>query len=102
MKLTSLIASGAMLAAVAGSTGSAAWADETFTGTVMVLDRINNEVAIKRAPAGQTTGANAASEVQKFKLQSGAPDTLHAEDKVTVSFTDKGGVKTITSVRPGE
>jgi hypothetical protein len=94
MKLTTIAASGAVLAVL----GSAAWADQSFTGTVTVLDRLNNELAIKQAPAGQTTGANAAGEVQKFKMKGAIPETLHAEDKVTVSYTEANGVKTITDV----
>lgn len=103
MTLTKFAASGAVLAAlVSGALGSAAWADQSFTGTVTVLDRINNEVAIKQAPAGETTGANAADVVQKFKMRGAIPDTLHAEDRVTVSYTEADGIKTITSVNPGK
>jgi hypothetical protein len=101
MTFTKRVASGAVLA-VLGSValGSAAWADQSFTGTVTVLDRINNELAIKPAPAGETTGANAAGEVQKFRMRGAIPDTLHAEDRVTVSYTEAGGIKTITAVNP--
>jgi hypothetical protein len=96
MKLTTIAASGAMLAMI----GSAAFADQSFTGTVTVLDRLNNELAIKQAPAGQTTGANAGGDVQTFRMKGAIPESVHAEDKVTVSYTEANGVKTITSVVP--
>ncbi len=101
MTVTKRLASGAVLA-VLGSValGSAAWADQSLTGTVTVLDRINNELAIKPAPAGETTGANTAGEVQKFRMRGAIPESLHAEDKVTVSYTEADGIKTITAVNP--
>jgi hypothetical protein len=95
MKLATLVASGALLATL----GTAAFAaDQSITGTVQVLDRINNEIGIKPEPAGQTTGANAAGAVQKFRMRGALPDTLHAEDKVTVTYSEDNGVKTITNV----
>jgi hypothetical protein len=100
MRLTERVASAAVIAVLGSLAAPAAWADQSFTGTVMVLDRINNELAIKQAPAGETTGANAAGVVQKFRMRGAIPETLHAEDKVTVSYTEAGGIKTITAVNP--
>jgi hypothetical protein len=96
MKLTTIVATAAL--AMLGSTAFAA--DQSFTGTVTVLDRINNELAIKPAPAGQTTGANAPTQVQKFKMPGAIPESVHAEDKVTVSYSEANGVKTITNLAP--
>lgn len=95
MKLTT-IAALALLA-----TGTSAYAaDQTFSGTVTVLDRINNELAVKQMPAGETTGANAASAVKKFKMNGAIPDSVHAEDRVTVSYSEANGMNTITSIKP--
>jgi hypothetical protein len=97
MKLRTFAASGVMFMVL----GSAAWADQSFTGTVTAIDRTSNEVVLKQV-AGETTGANAAGAAQKFTMKGAIPETLHAEDKVTVSYTEANGVKTITAVNPAK
>jgi hypothetical protein len=72
-------------------------ADPSFTGTVSVLDRTTNEIVLKPVPAGETTGANTGG-AQTFRMKGAIPDTLHAGDKVTVSYREAGGVKTISDL----
>jgi hypothetical protein len=99
MRLTERVACAAVIAVVGTFAGSAAQAaDQSFTGVVTILDRINNEMAIKQAPAGQTTGAATTGEVQKFRMRGAIPESVHAEDKVTVTYTESNGVKTISNV----
>lgn len=77
---------------------SAALAQQALTGTITKVDRINGTVAIQQTQSG-TTGANTGG-AEEFKTQKGLSlDTLHAGDKVTVSVTETGGVKTITKLQ---
>jgi Cu/Ag efflux protein CusF len=77
----------------------AAFAQQALTGTVTQIDRINRTVAIKQTQSG-TVGANSGGAAEEFKAQDGLSlDTLHAGDKVTVSVTETGGVKTIMQLQ---
>ena len=94
MRLTPFVASAAMFVAL----GTAASADDkSFSGTVTILDRTTSEVVIKQAPAGETIGANTPGAVEKFRLRS-VPESLHAGERVTVTYTESNGVKTISNV----
>ena len=96
MKIATLILAGTSALAIIGST---AWAQEARTGTITVIDRLNNTVAIKQTQSG-TTGANTGGAVEEFKVQNGASlETVRAGDKVTFSTTDKDGVKVITTLQ---
>jgi hypothetical protein len=99
MRRTNIAVSGALAMFGLAMLVSAAFADQSFTGTISILDRTTNEIVLKPAPAGETTGANAGG-LQSFKMRGAIPDTLHAGDKVTVSYTEAGGVRTISSVAP--
>jgi Cu/Ag efflux protein CusF len=75
---------------------SAALAQQTLTGTVTKVDRINGSVAIRQTQSG-TVGANTGGAAEEFKAQNGLSlDALHAGDKVTFSASEAGGIKTIT------
>jgi|SRR5450755_3569253 Cu/Ag efflux protein CusF len=75
---------------------SAALAQQTLSGTVTKVDRINGSIAIKQTQSG-TVGANTGGAAEEFKAQDGLSlDTLHAGDKVTFSASEAGGIKTIT------
>jgi DNA-binding beta-propeller fold protein YncE len=93
MTRVTILAAGAALALL----GSAAFADPSFTGTVSVLDRTTNEIVLKPLPAGETTGASPAG-AQTFRMKGAIPETLHAGDQVTVSYSEAGGVKTISDL----
>jgi Cu/Ag efflux protein CusF len=87
-----------MLAGTAALTliSSAALAQQTLTGTVTKVDRINGSVAIRQTQSG-TVGANTGGAAEEFKAQNGLSlDALHAGDKVTFSTSEAGGIKTIT------
>jgi opacity protein-like surface antigen len=78
--------------------GSAAFAQQPLTGTVVQIDRINGTVSIRQTQSG-TTGSNSNGAAEQFKAPSGfSLDTLHAGDTVTFSVTEAGGSKTITKL----
>jgi Cu/Ag efflux protein CusF len=88
---------------IAGTTAltlisSAALAQQTLTGTVTRIDRVNGTVAIQQAQSG-TVGAGGGGAAEEFKVQNGASlDAVHAGDKVNFSATGTGGTKTITKL----
>jgi len=94
MKLATIIAGIAALTIL----GSSAFAQQTLTGTVMRIDRLNGTVGIQQAPAG-TVGAGGGGAAEQFKVQSGISlETLHAGDKVNFAVTGSGDTKTITKL----
>jgi hypothetical protein len=96
LKIAKVILAGATALSVVSS---AALGQQSQTGIVTKVDRINNIVAIQQTQSG-TSGANTGGASQDFKAQAGlALDTVHAGDKVTFSVTETGGVKTITKVQ---
>ena len=94
MRLRQIMLAGATAFAMAGT--STASADQTFSGLVTVVDRTTGEILVKRDEAG-TVGSTAAAP-EKFKLRDGIPESLHAGEKVTITYTESGGVKTATKV----
>jgi hypothetical protein len=77
---------------------SASLAQQSLTGTVTQIDRINGTISIRQTQSG-TTGANSNGAAEQFKPPAGfSLDTLHAGDRVTFSATEAGGVKTITKL----
>jgi Cu/Ag efflux protein CusF len=72
-------------------------AQQTLTGTVTTIDRINGTIAIQQAQNG-TVGSNTGGATEQFKVQDGMLNTLHAGDKVTLSVSETGGTKTITKL----
>jgi Cu/Ag efflux protein CusF len=77
---------------------SAALAQQTLTGMVTRIDRLNGTVAIQQAQSG-TVGAGGGAAAEQFKVQSGISlETLHAGDKVNFSVTGSGDTKTITKL----
>jgi hypothetical protein len=93
MRLAKTVLAAVMLTAI----NSVTWAQQTLTGTVTTIDRINGTIAIQQAQSG-TVGASAGGATERFKVQDGMLNTLHAGDKVTVSVTETGGAKTITKI----
>ena len=76
---------------------SATWAQQTLTGTVTTIDRINGTIAVRQTQSG-TVGANTGGATEQFKVPDGMLNTLHAGDKVTLSVSEAGGTKTITKL----
>jgi Cu/Ag efflux protein CusF len=96
LKIAKVILAGATALSLVSS---AVFAQQSQTGIVTKVDRINGIVAIQQTQSG-TSGANTGGASQDFKAQAGlALDTVHAGDKVTFSATETGGVKTITKVQ---
>jgi Cu/Ag efflux protein CusF len=95
MKLANLmIASAAALTLVS----SMAFAQQTQTGTVTRIDRVNGTVVIQQTQSG-TVGAGGGGAAEEFKVQNGASlDAVHAGDRVSFSATGAGGSKTITKL----
>jgi Cu/Ag efflux protein CusF len=94
-KIAKLILAGAATLTIISSAASA---QQTLTGTITKVDRINGTVAIQQTQSG-TTGANTGG-AEEFKTQQGLSlDTLHAGDKVNFSATETGGIKTITKLQ---
>ncbi|KJC56743.1 signal peptide protein [Bradyrhizobium sp. LTSPM299] len=73
---------------------SAAFAQQSMSGMVTKIDRLNGTVAIQQIQTG-TVGA-AGGAVQEYKVPKGQSlEELHAGDKVTFTTTDSSGGKTI-------
>lgn len=95
MRLRQVMLAGLTVTVLVGSTPASA--DQTLTGLVTVVDRTTGEIIVKRDEGG-TVGSNAAAPTEKFKLRDGIPDTLHAGEKVTITYTESGGLKTAIKV----
>jgi hypothetical protein len=80
--------------------GSVAWAEDTHTGVITGINRLNDSIAIKQMQNG-TVGANAGSGGEQFKVQKGQSlEDIHAGDKVIYSDTaGPEGVRTITNLK---
>lgn len=83
--------------------GTAYAADQTLTGLVTVVDRTTSEIIIKQdvpkqGTSSDTVGSAARAETTKFKMRDAVPESLHAGEKVTVTYTESGGVNTATKV----
>jgi hypothetical protein len=95
MKLATIVIAGT---AVLTIVGSSAFAQQTLTGTVMRIDRLNGTVGIQQTSAG-TVGAGGGGAAEQFKIQSGISlEALHAGDRVNFSVTGSGDTKTITKL----
>jgi hypothetical protein len=78
--------------------GSGAFAQQSMTGMITQIDRLNGTIAIQQTQSG-TVGANTGG-AQQFKMQDGKLlESLHAGDRVTYSATDGNGAKTITTIK---
>jgi hypothetical protein len=76
---------------------SPAWAEQTLSGLLTVVDRTTGEIVVKRDEGG-TVGANAAIATERFKMRDGIPEALHAGEKVKITYTETGNVKTAIKV----
>lgn len=93
MRLAKTVLAAFMLTAIT----SATLAQQALTGTVTTIDRINGTIAIQQAQSG-TVGATAGGATERFKVQDGMLNTVHAGDKVIVSISETGGTKIITKL----
>jgi len=94
MKLAKLVVMGALLMGIP----SLASAQQTLTGTVTTIDRINGTVAIQERQSGTVGSSTGGAVEQQFKASDDLLEKVHAGDKVTVSVTESGGKKTVTKI----
>ena len=99
MKMAKITLAGLAALIALSSTGLA---QQSLTGTVTRIDRLDGTVSIqlqKPQNQGGTVGANTgAAEELKTKVQGNLLNTLHAGDRVKFSITDAGGSKTISNL----
>jgi hypothetical protein len=94
MKLAMHILAGAMLMVIP----SATLAQQTLTGTVTTINRINGTIGIQQPQSG-TVGAGSGGAIeQEYKVPEGALENVHAGDRVTFSASEIDGKKTITKI----
>jgi Cu/Ag efflux protein CusF len=95
MKITKWILAGAAAIVI---TGSAAFAQQSNSGTITKIDEASGKIAIQPTQTG-TVGANSGTTENEFKVQDGLMfNALKTGDKVTFTTTDVGGFKTITKL----
>jgi hypothetical protein len=96
MRLRQIMLAGSTAVILMGT--APAWADQTLSGLVTVVDRTTGEIVVKKDDGGTTVGSGAAAATEKFKMRDGIPESLHAGEKVTITYTESAGVKTATKV----
>src|SRR5215469_8776673 len=79
-------------------TMSGAFAQQSMTGMITQIDRLNGTVAIQQTQSG-TVGANSGGP-QNFKMQdSKLLENFHAGDRVNYTTSDADGAKMITKLQ---
>jgi Copper binding periplasmic protein CusF len=94
MKLAKMIMVGAMLAAVP----SLALAQQSLTGTITTIDRLNGTIGIQQAQSGTVGAGGGGATEQEYKASEGLLGNVHAGDKISFSASEIGGKKTITKI----
>jgi Cu/Ag efflux protein CusF len=76
---------------------SVAFAEQSMTGMITQIDRLNGTIAIQQTQSG-TVGSNTGA--QNFKMQDSKQlEDFHAGDRVTYTTADGDGTKTITKLQ---
>jgi hypothetical protein len=96
MKIATMLSAGIAALIIQSSAG---FAQQTLTGTITGINRINDTIAIKQTQSG-TVGANTGGAAEEFKVQKGLSlEDLHAGNRVSFSAaTGSDGIKTITKL----
>lgn len=95
MRIAKIISAGAMAISISMP---AAMAQQTIEGTITKINRLSGTIAIQQTQSG-TVGANTAAD-EDYKVQDGSLlESVHAGDKVTFSFAENAGVKTIIKLQ---
>jgi len=94
MKLARMILAGALLAAIP----SVALAQQSLTGTITTIDRLNGIIVIRQTQNGTVGAGGGGATDQQFKAPEAMLNSVHAGDKVTISTSESGGKKTITKM----
>jgi len=71
-------------------------AQESQTGIVKQIDRLNGTIAIEQSQSGTTGGS--AGLVKQYKVQGSSLEELHAGDQVSFSAAQAGGYDTIIKI----
>ena len=77
-------------------TMSGAFAQQTMTGMITQIDRLNGTISIQQTQSG-TVGANSGGP-QNFKVDTKLLENFHAGDRVNFAAAENGGAKTITKL----
>ena len=95
MKRIKVVSAGAALVLLSCS---AAFAQQSMTGTISKVDEANGKIAIQQTQGG-TVGASTGGVAEEFKVQDGLVfNAVKPGDKVAFTATETGGVKTITKL----
>jgi Cu/Ag efflux protein CusF len=95
MKKVNSVFAGAVIILI---TCSSAFAQQSVTGTISKVDEANGKIAIQQTQSG-TVGANPGGAAEEFKVQDGLIfNAVKPGDKVVVTVTEVGGVKTISKL----
>ena len=97
MKIATMLSAGIAALVIQSSAG---WAQQTLTGTITGINRLNETIAIQQTQSG-TVGANTGGAAEEFKVQKGQSlEDLHAGNKVSFSATaGSDGIRTITKLQ---
>ena len=97
MKIATILSAGFAALMIQSSAG---WAQQTLTGTITGINRLNETIAIQQTQSG-TVGANTGGAAEEFKVQKGQSlEDLHAGNRVSFSATTgPDGSRTITKLQ---
>ena len=76
---------------------SAAFAQQSLTGTLILIERPDRNVVIQRTQDG-TVGTNGGEKDTLKVPPDMSLDNVHVGDKVAYTVTEQGGVKTVTKL----
>ena len=90
-------------AAAIGMLASAAVADDSMTGMITKIDRLNSTIAIQQVQSGTVGASSGNGPVQEFKAKDAAMlESVHAGDRVSFSTADNNGTTTITKLQKAQ
>jgi Cu/Ag efflux protein CusF len=85
-------------AAALAMIGTAAFAQESRTGMVTRIDRLNGTIAVQQKQDGTVGTSGGTDNVKQYKVQGISLEDLHAGDQVTFTATQTGGVDIISKI----
>ena len=94
MKLAKLVLAGVLLASVP----SISLAQQSMTGTISMINRLNGTIVIKETQNGTVGASGGGATDQAFAASADLLDSVHAGDKVTFTVNAINGKKTITKI----
>jgi hypothetical protein len=92
--LAKMMLAGAMLASIPSVT----LAQQSLTGTITGIDRLNGTIAIQQTQSGTVGASGGGATEQQFKAPVGLLDNVHAGDRIAFSASEVDGKKTITKI----